>query len=235
MPKYPKLLTTLACLILVGTLVGILSRREEPYYQGRSFSEWLGNWEHNVLAGNSDFHTAENAIHRIGTNAIPTMIEWICEDPAPWQKNARRKLPPRVWTQGPGKFLFGLAPEEHSGRALLAFFILGTNASPALPELEVLMRDPVRPAVASRVIRALSCLGAPAVKPLAAALIDTKQPCRNQIALSLGGEWCGQVATNITLPALQAAVNDPDPLVRDAASMAMKTIASAGVTNVTAE
>jgi len=87
--KHRKLLVAIACLAVVAACVVVLSRDGEPHYQDRSLSFWLDAWGQNALVQDSDFQAADRAIHAIGTNAIPTMLRWICEDPAPWKQTAK--------------------------------------------------------------------------------------------------------------------------------------------------
>jgi HEAT repeat protein len=108
----------------------------------------------------------------------------------------------------------------------MAFGILGTNAASDIPELVAMMDDPNCPRTARRAIAALSSLGAPAFPQMTAALSNTSHPNRDIIAAFLF--WMAHdIGTNACLPPLTAALDDPDPQVRGAASRALYRLTNA--------
>jgi HEAT repeat protein len=120
--------------------------------------------------------------------------------------------------------------------AELGFGILNTNAIPAIPDLERLMKDNRKPKVGLRAIYALGAIGGPAVTALTNALADTKQSSRIEIMHALCGAerespyYYGSAFRGAALPALTRALNDPDPSIRGQASVTLLNI-----TNVTPE
>src|SRR5438876_9254302 len=86
-------LLLIAALVLIGVLVAVLSGSREPEYGGRKLSEWVedyspGNLSSLVQTKDASRKLAKEAIHRIGTNALPWLLEWIRYEPPLW----RRKL-----------------------------------------------------------------------------------------------------------------------------------------------
>jgi HEAT repeat protein len=84
------------------------------------------------------------AIHRMGTNAIPTLLRWLTEDDPPEPEKPNRAP------------CYTLVRSE---RAVWGFRILGETAQPAIPELTRLARTTPDPKLADRCIRALACIG----------------------------------------------------------------------------
>jgi HEAT repeat protein len=62
---------------------------------------------------------------------------------------------------------------------------------------------------------------------MTAALADTNHVYRDRVAMSLGFFMAHDVGTNACLPPLIAALDDPDPQVRSAASRALRRLTNA--------
>ena len=88
---------------------------DEPTYEGKPLGEWLKLYDRQGDYAYSK--EATNAIHHIGTNAIPVLLERL------------------VYVQPP----FGLRVYELNTDAIRGFITLGDQALPALPELQKLM------------------------------------------------------------------------------------------------
>jgi HEAT repeat protein len=118
--------------------------------------------------------------------------------------------------------------------AEVGFVILNTNAIPAIPDLERLMKDNQKPVVGLRAIYALGAIGGPAITALTNSLANTNQSCRIEIMNALLGAerespyYYGNAYRGSALPALTRALNDPDPSVCREACVTLYNI-----TNVT--
>jgi hypothetical protein len=219
--KHRKLLILLACVAVCAGVAGVVSsvtRDNEPHYQGRSLSEWLNAhysappWRYSTEPG--------DAIREIGTNAIPYLLKWIRYHPSAFQKTARSKLAPSLLQTRLGRYLSGISAEDRAVRAVIGFSFLDTNAIPAIPHLVAIMRDTTRLEAARSSIGALSLIGTPALPALAAAFSDTNYPLRSEILPYLP-YFDG---TNSFSSYLKAALVDPDPQVRSAATNALREI-----------
>lgn len=110
-------------------------RENEPSYKGRTLSDWLEDYQRS----NSDpLHISEyeftNAIATIGTNAIPTALEWNAMHSPFWLAGVVR-----LSSATKGDFI-DLIIRRHSegyrqNDAFLIFGVLGTNALCAMPQL----------------------------------------------------------------------------------------------------
>jgi HEAT repeat protein len=88
---------------------------DDPSYAGKPLGEWLKMHENNGDYAYSQ--AASNAIHQIGTNAIPALL---------------RRL---IYVEPP----FGLPAYEVNRDAMRGFILLGDQATPALPQLQALL------------------------------------------------------------------------------------------------
>jgi hypothetical protein len=231
MRKHRTLVIATPCVALAIVLTVLLAHDDEPRYNGRPLSKWLQVYSQNVMAQNSpQFTEAEQAIRTIGTNALPLLAKWIQQQPPSWHRAAPRNLPETIRDAAPAKFLIDGPGYETANGAMLAINLLGTNATPLIPELVALMKGTTNRTTAVRIIAALSGLGAAALPHMAAALSNTNQTGRSAIPAYIR-LMARDIGTNACLPPLQAAQRDPDPAVRAAASWALSKLAPDLLTN----
>ena len=210
---------------------------DEPTYNGRSLSTWVRVYR-DYSAGadlpETELDGAKQAIRAIGTNALPFLLKWIQQEPPSWHRGAHTRLPQLLSDNAPAKLLFDGPGYETANAAMLAFGILGTNAGPAIPELVALMNATNNQATVNRAMVAMAFMGAPAFLHLAAALSNTNQLGRRMIPYYIRA-MAALVGTNVCLPPLKTALQDPDPAVRTAASNALRVLAPSPVTNAPAQ
>ena len=117
-------------------------REHEPSYQGRTLSEWLTVYEDNRVGPLVKRHPelskqAKDAVHHIGTNALPLLVEWLDYEPEKWRYKVAdvgaRFGGNRLWRIVAGKRMV------RSGYALNAFEILGPEAAQVIPALTNLL------------------------------------------------------------------------------------------------
>ncbi len=225
MRKRRKVFIFFGVIALLAALFAILRPTGEPIYNGRSLSQWLEIYQGNVYDQTSPrFLEAQIAVSEIGTNALPYLLKWIRYEPSAWRRTLRRRLPNRIadneailrWIDGPA---------DRRGRcAMLGFGILGTNATAAIPELTVMMKDKTALRTAGRAIFALGSTGEASIPILTAALADPKQLNRQRVVY--GFMFLKDAGyTNICLPPLLDALNDQDFSVRRAATNVLRQIA----------
>ena len=124
-----------AVMVVLGIL---LARNREPEYQGRPLSYW--SRQHGPVDYPDDSKlppAAQQAIHSIGTNAIPFALEWISWEPSAFRLKLLQNLGPAVGEA------FGEGGDEFAFQAENVFTVLGSDARPAIGEL-------TRLAIASR-------------------------------------------------------------------------------------
>ena len=159
---------------------------QEPSYNGRLLSQWLGD---KVLGGRSAGHVPhEDAIRAMGTNAIPPLLKWISyERPfsQEWSEVAPTVVPYAVERNRP------LSPAERAVRSPYAFGCLGAVARPAIPELTRLARTSSDPERAERCTASLASIGPEAI-PSLLSLATNGPPLTRYHAIS----WLERFATD---------------------------------------
>src|SRR5678809_213797 len=81
-------LTVASSILLAGSVVLLISPQKEPEYNGKPLNHWLR------LASKSDALSMQlgsesyDALHRIGTNALPWMLGWVGYERPAWKDKA---------------------------------------------------------------------------------------------------------------------------------------------------
>ncbi len=191
----------------------------EPRYAGRRLSEWVSElWDESNVTPSS-----AQAIQTIGTNAIPWLLEELRANGS-WPERfnvAIYKL----------KFIdynrYRLStPHERRVRAQVAFWILGTNAQPAVPELVRLVERVEYP---FPVLHSLAGIGPVAVNPLKALITDSRDgyvqaEAVNAVVAAFQGLRLSAAEAEFLLPELIALTNSPDRNVKATALNALNKI-----------
>jgi hypothetical protein len=146
-------------ILIAVVLVSIQAPRhaKQPVYNGRTLEQWLdvgahsGKW--GVWGPRNDgkgptpqqLREAEESVRAIGTNAIPTLLEWISYRASPFRRSAKDVIARVPSAYGARDvLLFTVAGYKHEVRSELGdmgFAILNTNALPAREALSKLLRD----------------------------------------------------------------------------------------------
>jgi hypothetical protein len=164
-----------AGVIVIVTIV-VWPREREPEYQGKTLTEWVGEYEVGCLIGYGDTNAASEAVNRIGTNGLPWLVKWIAQESGDWKRNfsrtARIRVTGRVTAYTQMAIFRSLeAADIKAETAVSGFEILREAASPATPELVSLMRYRSR-TVSQRAIRALLAMGQNGVAPVLATITN---------------------------------------------------------------
>jgi len=188
MPKWAKWTILPACVLVAWLLVVFLAGEREPSYQGRSLSAWIDRYVNPPSQEPDAKREAAAAIQQIGTNALPCLLECMrYEIPATGVRAAiitRVKRLPRVLS-GPA---FRLLVSDHrfarADKTGAAFWVLGAEASPALPQLTRMMMDTNHPYASRRAMNVLASIGEDAIPAISAYITDTNMPQRRQLVSS---------------------------------------------------
>jgi HEAT repeat protein len=82
---------------------------------------------------------AADAVRHIGTNALPFLLRWLSDEPAPWRRKTRRaleKLPHPFDRLGRlTDARMGPKSDLRHRLAIYGFIVLGPDAAPAIPAL----------------------------------------------------------------------------------------------------
>src|SRR6266481_3924065 len=121
-----KAVLILAGVMILGLAVVYLPF-SQPSHNGRPLESWVADFR---LMGGPRDEQAKEAVRRMGTNAIPKLIEMLRAEDPDW------KLKLQDWTETwPLKYRFQPASVKH-WRAMVAFEALGPEAVPVLLQLQ---------------------------------------------------------------------------------------------------
>jgi HEAT repeat protein len=177
--------------ISLAAFAWFLLKPREPSYQGKPLSIWLLK----ALYSGADDSEACNAIQHIGTNAIPTLLDYASARDTRLMKsllqmNEKESLIPRPF----------YSQDERHAMAQRGFAILGPDAKSAVPALVALMGNK-DDSVRLSAIFCLGCIGA-AAKDAVPDLIRELQ--REEV--STNNEYAAPYALGQIGPAARAAV-----------------------------
>ncbi|HYG35694.1 MAG TPA: HEAT repeat domain-containing protein [Clostridia bacterium] len=161
-----------------------ISSEREPYYQGKPLSFWVDQYAKDSLTpGTPARNEAETAIYKIGTNALPVLMDWCTKLDSAF----KLKLVELCGNQAVVNFRFLVANTYHT-RAKLVFQVLGAEAKAAVPGLVKLLERPEEE-IRINASYALMCIGPEAevaVPSLVRCLEDTNSLVRGRAARGLG-------------------------------------------------
>ena len=201
-----KRILCLTAVVLVGVVAVFVWkawRPSEPVYQGKTLSAWVEQWQSSRIqvptfendpaakTAKEAREQAQEAILQIGSNGIPHLLRLIRSEELATTSWLKRTLP--------DSWLERLGLEDDEGKineiGSDGLYILGTNASPAVPALMDLLsteltRSPVDAKRIWLVVSPLSSMkdGAdPAIPLLIECLTNSNLFVRRAAAMSLGG------------------------------------------------
>ena len=207
-PKALKVLSIAVAALLVAVMIPLFvgSRVLDPRYQNKPLSAWLKD----LGGGNRERQTrAEEAIRKIGTNALPMLLKELrAQDPLGW------RVWHRIWPQKAYA-----AAADRCIAADRALQVLGPETEAVLPDLLQIAADPQ--CGDHRPRGALAAMGPRAVRPMICALTNSNERVRSCAALVL--TRIGPSARDAA-PALLRSLTDPDARVRAHAAGALGRI-----------
>jgi len=197
-----------------------------PRYKGISLKEWA--LIHDRATGRESVHNSkydpdklresEAAILAIGTNALPSLLDWIQIElkPTPWRDKIADiidKVPGELWDQPPLNAWLGDRNWDRFQAAGVAFDILGTNASPALAELTRLLFEQRTEDLCGQAAHGLACIGEAGVPPLLVAAEDPSFRYRRVVVANLWSEPRWGTNSSRVIELLAKSVSDSEERV----------------------
>jgi hypothetical protein len=223
MRKRFHLLICVLLVAMVGLLLRSLAGPSEPVYEGKSLSRWI---ENHVPTSSADppfnspgFRKADEALRRIGTKGIPTLLGMIRAHDTPLKlevlKVARKQSLIRVRHR---------YAHQRNEEAEYAFQILGTNAAAAVPGLIQIYQQRISPSSQRCAAMALGHIRSAARAALPVLLKDfghTNGEVRFyavSAVCAIGGE------PEMLVPSFTSALKDSKPEVRWNASAGLSNL-----------
>lgn len=193
MRQRAKVLSVLAGLAVSLAVLLLASRDREPWYEGRSYTDWLAAYDLDCRESEDPVEPqtpAYWALRDIGTKAIPTLLKWVEHEPHPLRNRLRplvQKLPDFV---AGNSYVTRLVQDPYPGarayNTSLAFFVLGSNANYAIPALTRLMNNPSSEYDGIVAALCLAEIGPAALPPLMSAAANPQTRCRIPAVAALG-------------------------------------------------
>ena len=243
---------TLGALAAIIIITAILARRPheptEPTCGGHPLSFWLVQYDSFVTVADDfplsqEFQQkaqAREAIRKIGTNALPFLLNRINYEPPTYYKTLMDKLNrlrAPLWLSSIANTLCGdpLGKVHGTTLAIRGFDALGTNAAAAIPDLAVMGTNYSRPLASTSATSALSYLGIRAVPTLLWARSNCPPWQLQHIKAQLVCSIAVHLDNTDAVPFLMRAVVDEDPNIRFVATNALQRIAPEMLTNIPAK
>jgi len=215
MKSKPRFWIVWPLVLAVGAVVYLNTTSADPRYDGMRLSGWLRDFDLTRLQLSS---SAKEAVRQIGPAALPMIIGMLQRRDS-YLKN--RMMGNCVEFRALG---FRLTSAYcYQVRAAAACQVLGPKAKAAIPALIAVVQGGT-PANRNA-IEALVAIGPDAMMTLCGGLTNRAASCRAATIAALS-----EFGTNATgfLPALAAAVGDPDAMVRLKAVGAMESVGARG-------
>ena len=219
----------LVLLAICGTAVVwiIWPKEREPSYRGRKLSDWVS-----LYSLHPQDQEAGEAVRQIGTNALPSLLQWIQYEQPGWRARIVDWLDQRPWVardnllhklvEGPG----GTRPSW----AIWGFEALGGKALPAVADLARIMHDSKSGVARMNAQSVLVRMPGDTVLILAEGLTDKSAETRASVAAYLSDRRAQFPNESFVYPApavpvLVRALNDEDPRVVVAAAISLGRLA----------
>ncbi len=188
----------------------------EPSYAGKSLGYWLRQDFWSIRVGKGPSPEAEDAVRKIGTNALPTLIQMLRA------RDSRLKLALMKWSakQSLINFQFNSSWERRS-QGQVGYLILGPAAAQQVPELIQILAHDNLPGARQGSADALGRIG-PQSKPAASVLLhaatDQDKLVRNNSLIAL---TTIDAEPALVVPALIHGLDDPWFPIREHAARAL--------------
>jgi hypothetical protein len=147
--RFRIILTLVVVTALLAALARQVLRPHQPTYQGKTFNTWLDQYSNSTTLKSRD--TAQAAIQKIGTNAVPILLKMIRTHDSAFECTSIKLL--RKQSVIP---LHWRTDTECHTQACLGFRLLGLNAKSAVPDLTDLITTAPDPAIRASAARALN-------------------------------------------------------------------------------
>src|SRR5580765_3612893 len=162
-----RILLLLTGCVSAALLLILLWPEPEPSYKGKPLSHWLAIC---VRTDNGpELLESAAAVRAIGTNAIPLLLKWLRYEPSALNGKLNAAVEKAAGAIGDSPVVDSLLNRgyHYSQCAVAGLSILGSNASPTIPQLVRMMYDTTNCPYSSRqALQALQTIGADAVPPL---------------------------------------------------------------------
>ena len=214
----PRRACLLVVMLAIGLLVFLLGR--EPHYSGRSLTSWLEQCNNTPLNETQKLLEAQNAIRAIGAKkALPTCLNlvaaaddpvslWVIDKTEKYRDRFLRWKSAENYSYDDWRRSRWHSAEDFEQLGMAGFEVLGTNAAPAVGELEKLLGSQAHTRAAQY---CLVYIGQPAEPVFCRALTNQDARIRQWAMDQLAGVTEDVV---VYIARIQGALHDPSDAVR---------------------
>jgi hypothetical protein len=220
-----KIAIAAAALIAIVAAFVLATHDPEPTYKGHTLSEWFSAYVelHHVSWARGDSESAKSsdagqALRAMSPAALPTLIEWLCYEQPAFLASIQYEVY-RLF--GSYNKLYAMMGRKQTrvSETFIVFEALGTNASPAIPQLTKIVMDPKKTKVAYRALHAMASTGKPGLQAIVDLLHNPKTPNRANTLLALSS--CTAIDQETVMRELRQHLTDSDAQMRTTASNAV--------------
>lgn len=215
-------------LVAIAAAVALTTGDPGPKYNGRTLSDWISDYEAATEANPGNGGPAAQVLRDdIGTNALPTLIKWIRYEKSPAVAQVEALIEPIADKIGAAR-KYELLTHRGENRAWLALAVLdllGTNATPAIPQLSNMVLNPKLSAASVNALTALASIGTAGTQTIIALLNNPDNPHRLASLNSL--ERCSHIDRDVIKEEVRKHLDDPDAKIRRAATNVFMNIRGA--------
>jgi HEAT repeat protein len=223
------LFALVVCVSLGAGFLFVHTHDRQPRYQDHSLAYWLrlyarGTGPEAPEAQAAQATKAVAAVRAIGADALPCLLQWIRYEPPSWRETAFEtvdRLPGRLTENPVVDSVLTDPASKRAASAALAFSILGPQASPAIPELTLIMNDPGVPNASRTATEALAYIGRDAFPFLVAVLTNREAACRVTAADCIGSMRRAGADATPAVPVLVQCLQDKDLGLAEAAARSL--------------
>ncbi|MGZ4964654.1 MAG: HEAT repeat domain-containing protein [Limisphaerales bacterium] len=227
-----KIAIATVAVIVIAAVVVLITANSEPEYKGRTLSEWISAYD-DAYADAIDKREsmdapksseAAHALREMTPQILPILIGRISYEKSPRVASIQKFLEPIAETTGFGMRYSTLINrgENRVWAALAVFELLGTNATPAIPQLSNMIMDAKHPDTAHNALQAIASTGNAGTQTIVALLHNPDNPNRSATLAAL--RLCDFNSPEIITNEIREHLSDPDAHMRMAATNLLESL-----------
>ncbi len=216
-----KIAIAAAALIAIVASLELATRDPEPSYHGRTLSEWVSAYKPLYFSArrNEDLNSARTsevgqALREMNPAALPTLVEWIGYE-IPTSPPYFEYAVSRVFGYDSRLYAMITKKKARIWETVIAFDALGTNASPAIPQLTTMVINSKHPDSARPALEAMAAIGKPGMQAMVALLHNPNNPYREVTLDRL--KLCASIDQKTVTDEVRQSLTDADPHMRSTA------------------
>jgi hypothetical protein len=210
-----KIAVAVAALITIVAALMLATDNSEPEYKGGSLSDWI--YVYKYSHSETESREAAEALCEMFPTVLPTLVRWIGYEKSPGISRVEDFITPIANKLGVGK-RYNLLIRRREHRIMAAFDVfqaIGTNATPAIPQLSNMVMDAEHPIAAFNALKAIAFIGKTGTPTIISLLHNPNNPYRRETLFAL---TLGHVPPEILMEEAQPYLTSSDVKMRETAT-----------------